>query len=170
MACWRVGGTERSSVFTGPFEGDHYLRYLHHSLVSGQTAGREHSYTHQQQIGWMIHWAWHRPSEQYPVSPTVSLSHQEASINLLSFSLTGQTNENHNHRKLIKLITWTTALSNSVKLWAMPCRATQDGRRVLTKCGTVVMANYFSILAFRTPWTVLKGKKIWYWKMNSPGG
>ena len=27
-----------------------------------------------------------------------------------------------------KLITWTTALSNSMKLWAMPCRATQDGQ------------------------------------------
>ena len=24
-------------------------------------------------------------------------------------------------------MTWTTALSNSMKLWAMPCRATQDG-------------------------------------------
>ena len=36
-------------------------------------------------------------------------------------------NENHNHRKLIKLITWTTVLSNSTKLWAMPCRAAQDG-------------------------------------------
>ena len=24
--------------------------------------------------------------------------------------------------------TWTTALSNSMKLWALPCRATQDGR------------------------------------------
>ena len=36
--------------------------------------------------------------------------------------------ENHNHRKLIKQITWTTALSNSMKLWAMPCRATQYGR------------------------------------------
>ena len=30
-------------------------------------------------------------------------------------------------------------------------------------------ANHFSILAFRTPWTVWTGKKIWYWKMNSPG-
>ena len=39
----------------------------------------------------------------------------------------GRQNENHNHRKLIKLITWTTALSNSMKLWAMPWRATQDG-------------------------------------------
>ena len=33
-----------------------------------------------------------------------------------------------NHTKLTKLITWTTALSNSVKLWAMPCRATQVGQ------------------------------------------
>ena len=32
------------------------------------------------------------------------------------------------YRKLTNLITWTTALSNSMKLWAMPCRATQDGR------------------------------------------
>ena len=34
-------------------------------------------------------------------------------------------------RKLIKLITWTTALSNSMKLRAMPFRATQDGRVVV---------------------------------------
>ena len=34
--------------------------------------------------------------------------------------------QNHNHRKLTNLITWTTAFSNSMKLWAMPCRATQD--------------------------------------------
>ena len=46
----------------------------------------------------------------------------------ISFQLDGRQNENHNHVKLTKLITWTTALSNSMKLWAMPCRATQDGR------------------------------------------
>ena len=28
----------------------------------------------------------------------------------------GRQNENHNHRKLTKVITWTTTLSNSVKL------------------------------------------------------
>ena len=28
---------------------------------------------------------------------------------------------------------------------------------------------HFSILAFRTPWKVWKEKKIWHWKMNSPG-
>ena len=31
-------------------------------------------------------------------------------------------------KKLIKLITWTTALPNSMKLWSMPSRATQDGQ------------------------------------------
>ena len=40
--------------------------------------------------------------------------------------------ENHHHRKLTNLITWTTALSNSLKLWAMPCRATPD-RLVMVK-------------------------------------
>ena len=42
-------------------------------------------------------------------------------------------NDTHNHRRLIKLITWTTALSNSTKLWAMPCGATQD-RWVMVEC------------------------------------
>ena len=30
------------------------------------------------------------------------------------------------------------------------------------------MANHFSILALRTPWTVWKGKKIWHCKMSPP--
>ena len=36
-------------------------------------------------------WAWPRPSEQDPVYSTVSISHQEASINLLSSFIRGQT-------------------------------------------------------------------------------
>ena len=36
--------------------------------------------------------------------------------------------ENGNHRNLIKMITEVTALCNSLKLWAMPCGATLDGR------------------------------------------
>ena len=48
-----------------------------------------------------------------------------------SYSSEGRQNENHNHRKLTKLITWTTTLSNSMKLWVMPCRVTQDERVVL---------------------------------------
>ena len=60
-----------------------------------------------------------------------------------------------------KSITWITALSYSMKLWAMPCRATQDGRVVLIKCGPLEkgIASHFSILALRTQWTVWKGKK-----------
>ena len=35
-----------------PFEGVcHYRHYIYHSLISGQTRGREHSPTHQQKIG-----------------------------------------------------------------------------------------------------------------------
>ena len=34
--------------------------------------------------------------------------------------------ENHNQRKLTNLVTWNTAFSNSMKLWAMPHRAIQD--------------------------------------------
>ena len=55
-----------------------------------------------------------------------SLSHQEASISLLSFPSEGRQTESHSHRNLTDLITWTTALSNSVKLWAMQWKATQD--------------------------------------------
>ena len=52
---------------------------------------REHSSAHQQKIGLKIYGAWPCPSEQDPVSPIVSLSHQEASISLLSLSIRGQT-------------------------------------------------------------------------------
>ena len=97
-----------------------------------QIAGREHSSTHQQKIVLKIYWACPCPSEQHPVSTSVSLSNQEASISLLSFSIKGQ-NENHIHRKLTNLITWATALSNSMKLWAMLCRATQDDPRVMVE-------------------------------------
>ena len=82
----------------------------------GLRPNNRHSPSHQRKIGLKIYCAWPHPSEQDPVSPTVSPSHQEASISLLSFSIRGQTNENHNHRKLTKLITQTTALSNSMKL------------------------------------------------------
>ena len=42
---------------------------------------------------------------------------------------------------------------------------------VVTKCGPMEkgMANHFSILALRTPWTVWKGKNIGHWKMKSSG-
>ena len=43
-----------------------------------------------------------------------------------------------------------------------PPKMDRSGWRFLTKCGPLKkgMANHFSILALRTPWTVWKGKKI----------
>ena len=67
---------------------------------------------------------------------------------------------------------WITALSNSMKLWAMLYRVTQNGWVMVnswTECGPIGkgMGNHFSILALRTPWTVWKGKQIWHWKLNN---
>ena len=56
----------------------------------------------------------------------VGPSHQEAS--LASYPSEGRQTGNHNYRKVTKLTTWITALSNSMKLWTRPCWATQDGR------------------------------------------
>ena len=55
-----------------------------------------------------------RPSFTHPVLPTRKLP--QASYPHPS---EGRQNENHNHRKLTKLITWITTLSNLMKLWAM---------------------------------------------------
>ena len=54
---------------------------------------------------------------------------------------------------------WTTALSNSMKLWAIrvgPPKTDESLWRILTKHGPLEkgMANHFSIVALRTPWTV----------------
>ena len=129
---------------------------------------------HQQKIRLKIYGAWPHPSEQDPVSPSVSLCHQEASISLLSFSIRGQTKWKPQSQKSNQLITWILALSNSMKLWAMPCRAIQDGQVMMESSDKTWSsgegnANYFRILALRTPWTVWKGKMIGYWKRNSPG-
>ena len=85
---WPAAGSGALNIrhFEG---GRHYLTY--HSLVLGQKTGREHSPAHQQKIGLKIYRARPRPSEQDPVSPSVSLSPQEASISLLSFSIRRQT-------------------------------------------------------------------------------
>ena len=63
VAYCRVGGTEYSSECMGPFAGGrYYLHYLHHSLVSGPTTGREHSPAHQQ-----------NPTTNAPYLPSISL-------------------------------------------------------------------------------------------------
>ena len=59
----------------------------------------------------------------------------------------------------ITALSWQRGLHNSMKLWATPCRATQDGQvlvRVLTKHDTLEerTANPVSILAVRTSWNM----------------
>ena len=79
------------------------------------------------------------------------------------------------HRKLIKLITGTTALSKSVKLWAMPYRVTQN-RQVVVESSDKMWSTgeengkplQYSCL--ENPMSSMKGKKTWQWKMNSPVG
>ena len=64
------------------------------------------------------------------VSPTMSLpsgSFHKPLILLQQRADRLKQTESHNHRKLSNLITWTTALSNSMKLRAIPYGATQDG-------------------------------------------
>ena len=62
------------------------------------------------------------------------------------------------------MITWNTALTNSMKLWDMLCRVTQNGcsqGKALTKRGPLEkgMANHFSILALRHPMNNMKRQK-----------
>ena len=128
-----------------------------------------------EQLNWTeLNWAWPHPSEQDPVSPSVSLSHQEVSISLLPFSIRAD--------RMKTTITenesiWSHGQQPCVTQWNYePCHVgppKTDGSwwRVLIKHGLLEkgMAYHFSILALRTPWTVWKSKKIGHWKMNSPG-
>ena len=61
-----------------------YVEAWVNSLASGLTTGTKHSPSIKWKIGLNIYWSWPCPSEQEPVFPTVSLSHQEVSISLLS--------------------------------------------------------------------------------------
>ena len=64
------------------------------------------------------------------------------------------------------LLQWTTFCQN-----VGPPKTGGLWWRGLTQCGPPEkgMANHFSILALRTPWTVWKGKKIRHWKGNFIG-
>jgi len=130
----------------------------------------EQSPIHQQKIGLKIYWAWPRPSAQDPDSPNSQSFPSGAPTSLLSLSILihpyprEQTEWKSELQKANQTNDWITVLSNSIKLWAMPSRATQMAGswwRVLTKCGLLEkgMANHCSILALRTSWTVLTAWK-----------
>ena len=151
---WLQQSWEAQHANLKSFEGDHHWS-------QAKLQGGNRALPISQKIGLKIYWVWPRPSEQDPVFPTASPSHQEASTNLLSSFIRGQTERKPQSQKLTKLITWIAALSNSMKLWAMPCRATQDGWVTVESSDKIWstgegngMANYFSILGLRNQWTV----------------
>ena len=108
----------------------------------------------------------HQNNTQFPPQPVSPI--RKLPISLLSLSLSeGRQNEKHNHRKLTKLITWTTALPNSMKLWAMTCRPPKIDRswwRILTKCGP--LEKGMATTSIFLPW---EPEQIGHWTMNSPG-
>ena len=105
------------------------VHYLHHSydvwpevkLQRGNTAPPS------EKIGLKIYWVWPHPPEQDPDSSTASPSHQEVPQASYPYPSEGKQHGNSSYRKLTKLITWIIALSKSVKLRGMPCRAIQGG-------------------------------------------
>ena len=102
-----------------------------------------------------VHWVSDAIQPSRPLSPLLLLPSISPSIKVFS-------NESVLCIRWLKcwskLIIWTRALSNSMKLWAMPCRAktNESWWRVLSKYGSLEkgMSNHFSILALRWPWTV----------------
>ena len=135
-------------------------------------SGREHSSAHQQKSVFKIYWAWPRQSKLFPPQ-SVNPIRKLPSPSYPSPSECRQT-ENHNHRKLTSLITWTTALSNSMKLWAMPCRATQDGRVMVVISDKMWSTGEghgkpLQYSCLENPMNSMKSQKIGHRKMKSPG-
>ena len=74
----------------------------------------------------------------------------------------------------ITVLLWQKGLRNSMKLWVMLCRATQDGQVIVESSDKTWSTGGGDgkppqIFAWRTPWAVWKGKRIWHWKMSPPG-
>ena len=114
------------------------------------------------------------PSEQDPDSPIASPPIGKLPQASYLYPSEGRQNENHNYRKLTKLITWITALSNSMKLWTIPWRATQDGWVMVESSDkTWSTGEGNGKPPVFLPWEPCeryeKAKKIWHWKMKSPG-
>ena len=108
--------------------------------------------------------------------PPQSVSHQEDSLSLLALPIREQTEWKPQLQKTNqKLITWTTAVSNSVKLLAKLWRANQYGRvtvEISDKTWSTGEGNGKPLLysCHENPMNTMKmKKKIWHWKTNSPG-
>ena len=96
------------------------------------------------------------PIRTRPRFPHISPSHLEASTSLLSLSIQRTDRMKITITKITKLITWITALSNSMKYEPYrvePPKTDRSWWRILTKCGPLEkgMAKHFDILTLGTP-------------------
>ena len=118
MACCRVRVTEYNSAALSPLEGGHHFT-ISLTIVWPQAKqqGRNAALPINRKLDerFTEHGPTHQNKTQVPPQSVSPMPPSE-----------GRQNENHNNRKLTKLITWITALSNSMKLGATLCRATQD--------------------------------------------
>ena len=102
------------------------------------------------------------------------ISYQEASISLLSLSIRRQTDWKPQSQKTNQNVYVDHSLSNSMKLWAMPCRDTQDGQVMVessdkTRSTGEENGKPLQYSCLENPMNSMKRHKIGHWKMNSPG-
>ena len=114
------------------------------------------------------------PPEQHSISPHPAPPMRKLPWASYSHPSKGRQNENHNYRKLTKLFTWITALSNSMKLWAMPHMAKQDGQVMVESSDKTWSTRKrndkpLQYSCLENTMNSMKSKKIWHWKMNFPG-
>ena len=89
--------------------------FINSTKVWPQVNSREGTQLHESTANWIKDLLSMAPPIRTRPSFPLSLFPQEASISLLFFSIEGRQTENHNHRKLTNLITWTTVqFSHSV--------------------------------------------------------
>ena len=125
VACFRVGGTECSSTCMGPLKTVAII-FITSTIVWPWVSNREETQLHPSTEDWikdLLSMA--LPIRTGPSFPSVSLSYQEASISLLSFSIRGQTDWKPQSQKTNQSDYMTIALSNSMKLWAMLCECSE---------------------------------------------
>ena len=110
-----VGGALSVAVHAWELLKELAIIFITSTIVWPPVNNREGTQLHPSPENWIKNLLSMTPPIRRRPSFPLSQSHQEVSISLSSFSIRGQA-ENHSPRKLTNVITWTTALSNSIKL------------------------------------------------------
>ena len=119
----------------GSFEGGHH--YLHYStIVWPQVNSREGTHLHPSTENWFKNLQ-PCPSEQDPVSLSVSLSHQEAFISLLSFSIRGLLLLISHFSRVRLLAAYGQQPTRLLRPWDFPGKSTGVGNMLLEISGEI---------------------------------